>query len=97
MEKADADLKRVEPLRADKIISEKDYLQIKKTYDQARIVFETLSKNYTEGGQVVLAPISGFIKQISISSGEFVEFGQALALITKDHSLELLAEVYNTP
>lgn len=92
-EKAEADYKRVEPLRADKIISEKDYLEVKNTYDQAKITFETLSRNYTQGGQSVQSPINGFIRQITAQSGEFVEAGQPLAVITKDQTLQLLAEV----
>lgn len=92
-EKAEADYKRVQPLLADKIISQKDHLEIKNRYDQALIQFETLNRNYAEGGQAVQSPMSGFIKQISVRSGEYVEAGQALAVITKDLSLQLQAEV----
>ena len=92
-EKADADYKRVQPLLADEIISRKDYLEIKNRYDQARIQFETLNRNYTEGGQAVQSPMTGFIKQISVRSGEYVEAGEALAVITKDVSLQLQADV----
>jgi membrane fusion protein, heavy metal efflux system len=93
LEKAEADFKRVQPLLADKIISQKDYLEIKNRYDQARIQFETLNRNYTEGGQAVKSPMNGFVKEISVRSGEYVEAGQALAVITKDLSLQLQAEV----
>jgi membrane fusion protein, heavy metal efflux system len=92
-EKAEADFKRVQPLLADKIISQKDYLEIKNRYDQARIQFETLNRNYVEGGQAVQSPMTGFVKQISVRSGEYVEAGQALVVITKDLSLQLQAEV----
>jgi RND family efflux transporter MFP subunit len=92
-EKAEADYNRVQPLLADKIVSQKDYLEIKNRYDQARIQFETLNRNYTEGGQAVQSPITGFVKQISVRSGEYVEAGQALAVITKDLSLQLQADV----
>lgn len=92
-EKAEADLKRVQPLLADKIISQKDYLDIKNRYDQARIQFDILSRNYTQGGQAITSPMTGFIKQISVRSGEYVQAGQALAVITKDLSLQLEAEV----
>ncbi len=92
-EKAEADYKRVQPLLADKIISQKDYLEIKNRYDQARIQFETLNRNYTEGGQAVQSPMNGFVKQLSVRPGEYVEAGQALAVITKDLSLQLQADV----
>jgi membrane fusion protein, heavy metal efflux system len=92
-EKAEADYKRVQPLLADKIISQKDYLEIKNRYDQSRIAFETLSRNYSEGGQAVTTPMNGFISQIMIASGEYVQAGQPLAVITRSQSLQLKAEV----
>lgn len=92
-EKAEADLQRVEPLLDDKIISQKDYLQVKNRYDQARIQFEMLSRNHTPEGQAVRSPMAGFIKQISVRSGEYVQAGQPLAVITNDLSLRLIAEV----
>ena len=92
-EKAEADLKRVEPLLDDKIISQKDYLEIKNRYDQARIQFDIISRNYTQGGQAIRSPMTGFIKQISVRSGEYVEAGEPLAIITKDLSLQLQADV----
>lgn len=92
-EKAEADLKRVKPLLADKIISQKDYLEIKNRYDQAQIQFDIVSRNYTQGGQAIPSPMTGFIKQVSIRSGEYVEAGQPLAIITKDLSLQLEVEV----
>lgn len=93
LEKAEADYNRVQPLLDDKIISQKDYLEIKNRYEQAKIRFETLSRNYTQGGQTVQSPMNGFVKQISVRSGEFVEAGQPLAIITKDQSLHLQADV----
>lgn len=92
-EKAEADYNRVQPLLANKIISQKDYLEVKNRYDQARIRFETLSKNYIQGGQTVQSPINGFVKQISVRSGQYVDAGQPLAVITKDQFLQLQAEV----
>ena len=92
-EKAKADLERVQPLLADKIISRKDYLEIKNRYDQARIQFDIIGRNYAHGGQAIRSPTTGFIKQISVRSGEYVQTGQPLAVITKDLSLQLEADV----
>jgi membrane fusion protein, heavy metal efflux system len=92
-EKAEADYQRVQPLLADKIISQKDYSEIKNRYEQAKISFETLSRNYSAGGQSINSPMSGFISQTMVSSGEYVQAGQPLALITRSQSLQLRAEV----
>lgn len=92
-EKAEADYKRVQPLLAEKVISQKDYLEIKNRYEQSKIRFETLNRNYTRGGQAVLSPINGFVKQISVRSGQYVQAGQSLAVITQDQSLQLQVDV----
>jgi membrane fusion protein, heavy metal efflux system len=92
-DRAKADYDRVQPLVKDKIVSQKDYLEIENRYKQAQITFERLSQNYSNGGQSVTAPISGFIKQINVRSGEFVQSGQPLAIISKDQALQLKAEV----
>src|SRR5687767_5380521 len=75
-EKAEADYKRVQPLLADKIVSQKDYAEIKNKYEQTRIEYETLSRNYSQGGQTVQSPMAGFVKQLSVRSGEYVQAGQ---------------------
>lgn len=92
-EKAEADYKRVQPLLADKIVSEKDYAEIKNKYEQTKILFETVSRNYSQGGQSVTSPIDGFIRQITVKSGEFVQAGEPLAVITKEQSLQMQADV----
>ena len=92
-DKAKADYERVQPLLKDMILSQKDYLEIENRYKQAQITYETLSQNYSNGGQTVTAPISGFIKEITVRSGEFVQAGQPLAIISRDQQLQLRAEV----
>jgi cobalt-zinc-cadmium efflux system membrane fusion protein len=92
-EKADADLKRVQPLLADKIVSEKEYAEIKNRLETARIEFETISRNYSQGGQSVTSPMDGFVRTITARSGEFVQAGDPLAIITKEQSLQLQADV----
>jgi membrane fusion protein, heavy metal efflux system len=92
-EKAEADYKRVQPLLAENIISQKDYLVIKNNYEQAKITYETISRNYTAGGQSVTSKISGFINQIFVRPGEFVQAGQPLLVVTRDQTLILKAEV----
>jgi cobalt-zinc-cadmium efflux system membrane fusion protein len=92
-EKAEADYIRVQPLLADKIVSQKDYAEIKNKYEQTKIEYETLGRNYSQGGQTVQSPMAGFVKQLTVRSGEYVQAGQPLAIITKDNSLQLEAVV----
>jgi RND family efflux transporter MFP subunit len=92
-EKTEADYNRVQPLLADRIISQKDYLEIKNRFEQSRIAYETINRNYSAGGQSVQSPGNGFIKQIMVRSGEYVQAGQPLVIITRDQNLMLEAEV----
>ncbi len=92
-DKAEADYKRAQALLVEKIISEKNFLEIKNRYDQSKIQFETLNRNYTGEGQRVQSPLNGFVKQITVRSGEYVQAGQPLAVISKDQSLQLQADV----
>jgi membrane fusion protein, heavy metal efflux system len=92
-EKAKADYERVQPLLKDKIISQRDYLEIKNAYEHAQIAYETVSRSYSNGGQSVIAPISGYVKELRVRPGEFVQAGQPLAVISKDQTLRLRAEV----
>lgn len=92
-EKAEADYNRVQPLLAEKAISEKNFLVIKNQYERAKIQFETIGKNYSRGGQAINSPMHGFVKQINVRSGEYVNTGQPLAIIAKDQSLQLRADV----
>jgi cobalt-zinc-cadmium efflux system membrane fusion protein len=80
-------------LLADKIISQKDYLVIKNTYEQAKIAYETISRNYSSGGQSVSSTSDGFIKQIMVRSGEYVQAGQPLLVVMRDQTLILRADV----
>lgn len=84
---------RAASLVKDKIISEKDFLDTKVKFENAQTAFHTISKNYTSGGQTVTAPMNGFVKNILVTEGQFVEAGTPLATISKNKKLILQANV----
>jgi membrane fusion protein, heavy metal efflux system len=92
-EKASADFERAQELVKDRIVSEKDFLATKTRYETARIAYQTLSRNYTMGGQAITAPISGFIKNVLVSQGQYVTVGQPLVSITRNRRLIIQADV----
>jgi RND family efflux transporter MFP subunit len=92
-QKADADYKRARELSKDKIISEKEFLEIKSVYETAQAVYDNLYKNFSSDGQRVSSPISGFVKQLFVSNGQYVETGQALVGVSKNQSLLIKADV----
>lgn len=92
-EKASIDFERAEGLIAAKIIAQKDYQLIKLRYNNAKNSFESLANNYVEGGQMIKAPIQGYIKDLMVSEGEYVAVGQAIAKISQNRRLNLKAEI----
>ena len=93
LDAAKIDFERAQELIKDKIISEKEFLQYKFKYDEAKIQLDNLSKNYTSQGQSIQAPMSGYIKNIYVKEGEYVEMGTPLAVISKNKKLILKANI----
>jgi cobalt-zinc-cadmium efflux system membrane fusion protein len=92
-EKAKADYERASVLAEDKIVPEKQLLEIKTVYENARLVYENLKQNFSAAGQTVFSPMNGFVKQIYVSNGQYVEAGQPLTMISQNKTLLLRAEV----
>ncbi|MBK9636936.1 MAG: efflux RND transporter periplasmic adaptor subunit [Bacteroidetes bacterium] len=92
-EKAKMDYERATELLKDKIVSQKDFQQSKLDFESAQTAFNTIAKNYSARGQAVLANISGFVKNIFVTEGQFVEAGTPLATISKNRKLILQANV----
>jgi RND family efflux transporter MFP subunit len=92
-EKANADYERAKELAKDKIVSEKDLLSAKNQYENAKAVFDNLSKNFNASGQTITSPQTGFIKQVFVKNGAYVDAGQPVAIVSQNKSLILSAEV----
>lgn len=92
-DKTKADFDRAEELVKDKIISESAFLQAKNAFENAQSVFNTISKNYSSSGQIIGSPMNGFVKNILVNEGQFVEVGTPLAVVSKNKKLILQANV----
>lgn len=93
LEKAEADYDRASELVKDKIISEKEFLVIENTYNIARSTYSSLTRNFTGSSIRVYSPISGFIRNISVQQGQFVEAGQPLAVVSRNNRLLIKADL----
>ena len=93
LEKAKADHDRNTALYEKEVIAVKDFQATKVAFENAKTVFEMLSRNYTKDGQQLKAPMSGYLKHVYVSEGEFVEAGTPLASISKNEKLVLQANV----
>jgi len=92
-EKAKSDYERSKLLAKDRIISEKDLLADKNKYENTKVIFENLRNNFNASGQMVKSPVTGFINQLYVENGEFVETGQVVLSISKNQSLILYSEI----
>jgi cobalt-zinc-cadmium efflux system membrane fusion protein len=90
--KAKADYDRARELVKDQLISQRDFQEAKLRYGKAQAQAGTFS-GYGSGGQQVKAPASGFLSNVLVKEGQFVEQGQPLATVSGNQRLILRAEV----
>jgi RND family efflux transporter MFP subunit len=92
---AKAQFDRASELVKDKIISQKEFLEAKLRFDnaQTQLANASVSKNFSQNRQSVAAPIDGFLKNVLVENGQFVNAGQPLATISKSKRLLLRADV----
>ncbi|MBZ0243171.1 MAG: HlyD family efflux transporter periplasmic adaptor subunit, partial [Bacteroidales bacterium] len=91
--KAKADYERLAELAKDKIVSEKDLLIAKNQYDNAKVTYDNLNQNFNTSGQDVTSTMNGYIKQVFVQNGQYVEAGQPIVSISQNKTLLLKAEV----
>jgi RND family efflux transporter MFP subunit len=91
--KTKADFERAENLVNEQIIGQKEYERRKMEHTIAQAEFKTLTESYNAGGKSVAATMSGIVKNVMVSDGQFVEEGTPLIEITNSRRLLLRAEV----
>ncbi|MFY9152482.1 MAG: efflux RND transporter periplasmic adaptor subunit [Prolixibacteraceae bacterium] len=92
-EKGKADFDRLTELYKDRIVSEKDLLDSKNKFENAQAVFLNLKSNFSQKGQAVKPSVSGFVSQVFVSNGQFVNAGQAILSVAKNQTLLIQADV----
>jgi RND family efflux transporter MFP subunit len=83
---------RAETLVKEQIISQKEFEQRKYDYETARTAYEALN-NATERGMAVVSPLSGYVKNIFVREGDYVNVGDVVAVVSQNRRLVLQAEV----
>ncbi len=92
-ETAKENYERAQSLIDQKIVSEKEFSQLKNNYENAKLVYDNLNKNYSAQGATVRTPISGFIQQLFVQNGSYVTTGQPLMTISQTQNLIIKAEI----
>jgi membrane fusion protein, heavy metal efflux system len=93
VENTKANFERAENLLKEQIIGQKEYERRKMEYSISEAEFQTLTGSYNAGGQSVTATMTGIVKNVMVSDGQFVEEGTPLIEITSNRRLLLQAEV----
>lgn len=90
---AKAEYERKQSLAADNIVSSSDLQQAKTRYENAKTLYQNLKRNFSSGRQSVGAPISGYLRQLSVRNGDFVHAGQTMVVVSQNRDLFVKAEV----
>lgn len=86
-DKAHTNYKRALELNSDKIISDRELLDIKLEYERLKNKYDLVKKNYSTGGQQLISTISGYVKNVLVTEGQYVVTGQPLLKLTKNKRL----------
>lgn len=81
-------------LAADNIVSESHLDQSKLAYETAKAEYDALtSSGFTQDGLTVRSPIAGYLKDLKVGNGDYVQTGQALATVSRNRRLWLTADL----
>lgn len=92
-ETALAEYDRAKRLVDEKIVSAKEFEQIRLRYETAKTTYEGQAQGMTDRGASIKSPLSGYLKQMLVPNGAYVELGQPIAIVTQTKRLQLRAEV----
>lgn len=98
LQQAKAEYERKKSLYEDKIIPLAKFEETKQKYLNAKVMYKSLSKGYSPSGYSskpikVKAPFSGYLSNINVSNGSFVNEGTNLFIISKPQSKVLKIQV----
>jgi cobalt-zinc-cadmium efflux system membrane fusion protein len=93
LEQAEADYLRKGKLLKDGVIAITEFEISSQNYKVATTNFQTLSNGYSNGGKQVIAPFAGYIDEIYVDNGDFVEEGAELISLVRDQSSVLEVQV----
>ena len=88
---AKSEFERAESLIGDKLISQSDYNAIKLEYLTAETEFKAIGNS--GNGVKITSPIKGYVNELLVSEGEYVEAGRPIMIVSANNSSILTAYV----
>lgn len=92
-ESAKKEFERAEGLLKLNAVSQKAYDQAKKEYETAKAAFDAYDGKSGDKGLKVASPITGYITQVLVGDGDYVEAGQSVAVVSQNGRLQLRADL----
>lgn len=92
-ENAEREYRRMKALADDRIVSERELAPVRQAYEEARIAYQAIQGGQTADGQQVASPLGGYVKELMVKEGDYVEVGQPLLSVTQTRRLRLRADV----
>ena len=74
-------------------MSDKELSETRLEFERANNYYNIVKRNYTSGGQKVYSSTEGYVKEVFVNEGEFVNTGQPLLKLTKNKRLVIKADV----
>jgi RND family efflux transporter MFP subunit len=93
LDAAEREYRRAEGLVGDKIISQKEFEQIRAEYELAKATYKNLTNSAGNGSKSVSTTMGGYVKQLMVREGEYVATGDPIAVVSQSRRLQLRAEL----
>ncbi|WP_181256460.1 efflux RND transporter periplasmic adaptor subunit [Marinilabilia salmonicolor] len=91
-EKSKADHNRLMPLADEQVVSQKDFLEVRARYRQDSLQFHQMASLVSQNGIRVTAPSNGYISEVKVGNGNFVQSGSPLFSLVNES--RILIETY---
>jgi len=91
--RAKSEYERKKELSKDKIVSESDLQRAKSEYDKAAATYQNLNRSFSGGKSSISAPLTGYLNQIYVQNGQYVEAGAPIASVSQNKNLTIRADV----
>lgn len=91
-EAAKSEMGRVKPLADENIVSQRELEQARLNYETARAAYEGL-KASRSGSAVVTTGMGGYVKSMLVKSGDYVNVGDPIAIVTQNRRQQLVVDV----
>lgn len=90
---ATAEYERLKPLVEDKIVTQKEFEEARLRYEQAKNGYNAVAQKSTGRGIAITSSMKGYLKNLLVGAGEYVEVGRPIAVISKNQKMQLRVDV----